>query len=880
MPPIGKLRKPDWELRDPDKREAAVRGSSAPSLLERLPTIARDDDSPAVRLAAVERIDDPVLLISLLDSEPDDGVRNTCRSRVLALLARSEAPDLEASSAFLRGLNERERLTLLRDAASVALRLRLLREVNDPAVLAERTLKDPDRRLREEALSRIDDAQQLERVVKATRRGDKKLHRLAGERLESLQLAAGDPEAARRRAERLVERLEVMARAGDVDADKRAWIESQWRDLPEAGKAPLQARFDGARRILERAATPPPPAQPTQKSSESKEPSTQPIPEQLREIAREAGLLAEQETPSMEAAAELEKRWNRHWADSLTREPEAEKLRRHFLERLASARHRVEQAQQNRRNRAAKMASLVDELERHLEAGDLQQARAVDHDLKRELGRLGGKPPATIKRRIAAAHRRLHELRDWQHWANNRIRQRLCEQVEALPESDLHPDAVLEALKKAQAEWRELENSEKLSGESKAYRASGPALWRRFQSAGKRAFEHVQPFLEKRSELRQHNLEQVEALLARLDELEQAEELQDTQAMTHALSQARKALKSLNELPPAKRGQTAKRLRHYLDSLGRRLDERRDALAARKRALIEEAASLDPDRDLDEAIRQAKRLMAQWKRVDTLPRGRERKLWRELRAHLDPIFERRDAEQARAREAQAEEQTSLEAMCEQAEAIADLPGSELAQATAELNRLRGQWQSHRNRPKTLEKRFRAALDNSRHRLAEHRAAVQLQTVRGQILKARLCWQLESGELDQEQALAAWEESPELPEAIESDLRRRLGRARETPSERELADNREQAERLVLTMELVSGVESPPEASAARMELKVQRLNEQMRGEHRAEEPEAEMERLLREWSRCGPLPGEQGVALEKRIIAALEAFHGRPILEN
>jgi hypothetical protein len=467
----------------------------------------------------------------------------------------------------------------------------------------------------------------------------------------------------------------------------------------------------------------------------------------------------------------------------------------------------------------------------------------------------------------------LHELRDWQHWANNRVRKRLCEEVEALPESDLHPDAMLEALKRAQKEWRELEESEKLGYEKRAYRASGQGLWKRFQAAGKRAFDQAKPFLEKRSELREQNLQQVRALIDELETARDSEEIGNPRELAALLSQARKALSRLGELPPPNRGPTARALRGLLDEVGGRLDQIRETLAQEKESLIREAEELDPDADLSQAISRAKSIMGRWKKLDTLPRGRERKLWQRLRDNLDPVFERRESEQAEVREKQAIEQQGLESLCEELEKLAELPGPELAAATTELNRLRGQWQQHRQRPAELEGRFRRALDLFRHRLAEQRAAARFEAVRGLFERARVCRRLESGEVSKEEAETAWSELAPLEggraDAVQARFQRAAGSDNAGGNEA-MAD---EASRHVLTMELIAGVDSPDEAAGERMALKVDRLNQSMRGERAEQDPEEEMDELLSAWAATGPLPADLAESLERRVARTLESFY-------
>jgi len=876
MSPIGKSRKPAWQHRDPERRASAVAEIRDAALLQALPEIAQTDDAAPVRRAAVVRLDDLPLLAKLAGSDPDESVREAARSRTIVVASESPEVGEEDRRRVLDLCNDQDRLTLLREATDPALRRELLAGVTDQSLLAERALKDQDAGLCREALERVGDIEQLERLERGLKRKSRKLHRLAAERLEDLRVEAGDEAAVAKRAESLVQALEAMARAGDIDSSRRDELAAQWSRLPDSGRLAFQPRFDGAMRILEQAANPPDPAPAPQAMPEPQtehETSGEPEPPTgLEQLAHEAELLAQQEQPSGDAAEKLHRAWGRRAKGVDTGAGPAAELERRFTAALDRARHKRELSADKVREEQDALSSSLDDLEARLESGDLHHAREAGHEIKARQ-REGARPTAAQSRRLAAAHRRLHELRDWQHWANNKIRHRLCEEVEALPQSDLHPDAVLQALKTAQKEWRDLEDSEKLAGETRAYRASGQGLWKRFQAAGKRAFQHAKPFLEKRSELRQHKLEEVHLLIGELAAEEESDEVGDPRELAGKLSAARRSLARLEELPPPERGPVARKLRQALNVHGKRLSEARERLATAKQGLVDEAASLDPSADLDGAVRDAKRLMRRWKELGTLPRGRERKMWSAFRTHLDPVFENRDSAQADVKRERAAESDALEGFCREVERLAGLPGPELEAASTELNRIRGQWQAHRQRPRGLETRFRRALDDYRHRLAEHRAEQRLESVRALFLKARLCRRVETGGLEPAKARKDWDELTTLPEPLEQRMADRLDRA----GANDAGESRDAAnpERLVLTMELIAGVDSPKKLEQERMELKVIRLNQSMRGERERLDPEQEMEVLLADWAAAssGP-PDEQASHLEERVARALEAFHG------
>ena len=79
--------------------------------------------------------------------------------------------------------------------------------------------------------------------------------------------------------------------------------------------------------------------------------------------------------------------------------------------------------------------------------------------------------------------------------------------------------------------------------------------------------------------------------------------------------------------------------------------------------MIRAAAQLAHAVDKDEAIREAKKLQADWQSAGRLWRSRENQLWKEFRAPLDPLFAKLKEEQEIVREAQQTRLASQQALC-------------------------------------------------------------------------------------------------------------------------------------------------------------------------------------------------------------------------
>ena len=143
---------------------------------------------------------------------------------------------------------------------------------------------------------------------------------------------------------------------------------------------------------------------------------------------------------------------------------------------------------------------LLDRMGKELEDGELHKALETQAELQqcgKGLTRHDGWKQ--ISREMAGMQGRLRELREWHHWSNDKVRNRLIAEMEVLPAADLHPDALLDRVKSLQTEWKTLEQSEQIPGEK--HFASAAWMWRKFSAAGHAAFDTAKPYLEKRSEI-------------------------------------------------------------------------------------------------------------------------------------------------------------------------------------------------------------------------------------------------------------------------------------------------------------------------------------------------------------------------------------------
>jgi exonuclease SbcC len=845
---FSRFRRPLWEHPEANHRIEAVRSETAPELIAALPQIAATDSAAEVRRAAIARIDSADALLNLLASEKDSSCIEAIVSRVRARLLDPKSP-----------VEERQRLAahpklpadlqeaVAESAPEVALREAALARINKPGLLQRRCLKDPDAGLRLRLLERIEDEATLERIADAARGQDKNLSRRAREKLDALKLARGDAGAINHRALALGGSFDALARALPADAQAQldvllAEVEQLAAKLDAALLRRLQGHADAARAAVSAllgAHLPKPIARPV-------------AAEPAADIAT-----AESATTDASIAGNIDTTADTQVGDDATSvdlsaiEPtgaeitatDAASMDAPMATPLPGAVVAAVVTEPTaKREPAAPDEALREALKRGLAGVEDQRLGVARPALDAVRARLATGIRATPSQREQqrALEAGVAEMERWQRWAGNKVRARLCDEVEALLGAGMHPDALANRLKELQDEWAKVEAAEPDHGEH----ATGIA--KRFRALCNRAIAPARPYFEQRRTLRSQKATELEAVVTALDaEFEQAPE--DLKPLRERVVEA---LRALDEVDPRSRSTLGKRLRAQLAKVDEIRDARRAEAVAAKRELLERlrfAARGDSAR----AIETAKAIQNEWKTAPRADRKTEDKLWAELRDLVDPLFEavRADAHARSAgfAAAEAERRALLEAV--QALGVE----GDLAQADAQLAELEARWQAQQPaREEAAEDPRRGARDarsprgrddarsgGGRDDRGERRPPRPARAAEGSIerefekaierVRAAQKAQRDQRSRNALANLAAAALDASKDEQLSESERRELGNARARSVD---AEAREDA---LIRLELEAGIDSPSEAVARRRELQMQRLAERMGGAANAAE---------------------------------------------
>lgn len=870
-----------WQHKDPAVRAQAVTESGDPDLVHELGRIAEHDESARVRLAALHRINTEPFWLDARLRESDTAIVEAAD----AFLARvvMQRPNDELLTERLEWLQRIDDAEFLRRAAARAsdraLRAEALARIDSPGFLGDRVVEEKDSELALSLIARIDQPSTLERIAAVLRRTSKRRAQAVEQRLRDLQAARGEYDAAAESASRLVERAERLAR-GQFEGDRRKELdelETLWLEIEAPAEAPAR-RFRGALEIVRRSLE-----APARPALESKAGATT-AAEDSRPNASLLGVVDRLEAieridrVAPEQAARLLGEFDRAWqAVAHPRETEQD-LRERALPILRELQVRRQQSAAAGKSSpdprppadTTNWPAELDAMARLLDAGDTARAQTALRELRSRHDQLKPRQrPRQVSGRLGRLEGRLREMRNWEHWSNNKHRDELIERVEQLAGSGQHPDAISAALKEARKQWQQLEDLEVLPGDKRQH-AAPAGQWRRFQAACKSAFEQAQPFFEKRHEVQNENLEQLEAFLERGKALADDQET-DFDTLRKFSKGARLAITRLDDLPPKTRGRSAARLRELLDALSARIDAIFETIENGKRRLIREAQALEHEPDLKAAIDKAKALQARWQQAGTGRRRTEQQLWKEFRAPIDPLFEKLQGDRDQRREEQEAEITALRGLIEQAEQIAASDEAELDQAAGRMKAVRSQWEAAGRRPASLAERF----DKAQHRLDQRLKDRRLQA-RRKILERldelaagiQSAWQArQAGEMPTIDLTAAG------PDDDENNIRA-LHDAAQTVTDstidgdtlaRQVADNGERARQVVIEMEFLAGLDSPAEDRQERMSFQVKRLAQRM--SERGETPglSEELTALRQRWYASFPHPLDQHEGMAKRF---------------
>ncbi len=868
------LRKPKWQHKDAAVRAAAVAGDRSPELVAQLQSFALKDPDVGVRRAAFRRLDDLELKAGRAESESDAALRAELKHEVLhKLLAGATLPSARLGS-LLGHFDAAQLESLAAQSPDTALRRAALERINRVGYLGDRAIADGDPAIRLWLVERIDAPATLERIEDGARKKDKRLYRRIREKLDAIADAIETPERIEARGMTLCAALEQVLKTVPSDAAAQlAAVQLGWTALADKASPAMLTRYgglaDAVQRMIEGVARGPAPKE---------APAAVVDAETVPEPAAAAPAIREPDSALAAAVAQVDALADADsadaWETAATALTDAWKAIDAPIDADRTAKSRAEArvlAWRGARRaeaeaREAVQQAVIGELKAELsalaeavESGDLKASRNRLKALESREQPTRGDWPAAERRRLEGLKTRVEKLVAWERWSNNQVRAELCAEVEALPAAGLHPDAVASKVRDLSDKLKALDALEGLSEEE----SKQHGLNRRFRALCHAVLKPAQGYFEKRRELKG---EQARATMDWLTQAEAALAAADTpiKALFELKREAGERLRALDGVEAAQRGEASRRLKALSAGVSTRVDTRyADAEQAKRRLLSRLKRDLE-GRSLPEALDLAKTAQRDWKALGAASRKAEDTLWAELRALVDPHFERaRTESEAATAEARAKGDAVRAQLTAAEQRLADAATQAPAALREQIAALEADWRALGDVDPRDERRHDSLLQSLGKALAtaERRTAIAAQASALELADALATAEAEAdpATADREALTAAIDQSgasAELKRIAHARLAA-LGQGTE-------ADRSETARDLAVAFEHLAAIDSPAEDQRRRLDYQVKLLaqkHQQGRG--------VELAQLLADWLACGPLPPDLRSDLQGRIARAM-----------
>lgn len=568
----------------------------------------------------------------------------------------------------------------------------------------------------------------------------------------------------------------------------------------------------------------------------------------------------------------LRDRWaeiDRHGAADLGEEERfqrgctAAQARIEWAARRSASEARTEQVHQRERSAREQLCDEVEALAGAETTAKLDAARAA----WRALGAVHDPHDYDVAARFTAAVERCEERhRRWQQRTSFHERlAALADEAEALLRRG---DAARAAQARAALEkrWQRVMDSP----EGAKWGAEERDLERRFSAAGEALVQQAQAREAKHVREVDAARTQVSRLCERLESLAASESMKPG-AATHALDAVPEALRLLRALPGDERKSLRQRLETGRDELARRAaaqataDEwRLWANADAQRRLIERVEELLAGEDLRALVAASGKIDQEWQQVASAPRHEARQLWERFRTARQELRRQVNAHLA-------ENLEKKRALCEEAERLAE--ANDLNATAEEFRRLQAEWKAIGPVPmrasQPLFERFRAPAEAFFRRrdevLNERREKFQQRLDRMRELVAEAESWADSTE---------WETAASELRRLQSEWRNTAPRASRTPLP-EVAAFQAACDRFFERFRQRHDVEAAArQAEVEAIVTGVEALRAELEGAERPalEDVATRLREGLAAWGRRGAVGAALEAALEARLQAACDAI--------
>lgn len=356
---------------------------------------------------------------------------------------------------------------------------------------------------------------------------------------------------------------------------------------------------------------------------------------------------------------------------------------------------------ENDKKRLKKINELIRKAHWAIDNGRVRQARGIVKELHEKREKHSALPQAVVTR-LEELDAAMEKLGDWHEFAVLPKKEALVEKMEALIDTNLHPEDLADKIKSMQEEWKLL---------CKGGENQDQELWERLQQAADKAFEPCREYFDEKAEEREQNLAKREELITQMNTYFNAYDWDKPvwKDVEQTLVVARETWKSYWPVPRKKINAQQEKFDAVLDLIHGKLREAREVKKGEKEKLVELALQLTEQEDTVNAINEAKKLQAQWKTLGGMggqARKDDQKLWKKFRAACDVVFEKRDKEFEAVNAERKQELEKAKAILEKLDSILRLKAQDFIEAKKALKDLKAEFYALGELPKNDQRKIK------------------------------------------------------------------------------------------------------------------------------------------------------------------------------
>ena len=502
-------------------------------------------------------------------------------------------------------------------------------------------------------------------------------------------------------------------------------------------------------------------------------------------------------------------------------------------------------------------------LDASLEEKQLAASKKQMQSVRKQYGQLDKRRQNKFAAGLKLRSAQLNELRDWQGFAASPQQARLCEAMEHLAEQHLDPQDKAAKIKTLQDEWKSLGG------------AQDQSLWERFSTAADKAFEPCAEFYSQQSQVKTNNLAKRTKMLEELSAFVEQNnwENPDWKGVEKINRQARNEWRDAYPVDHKKSRPLQEKFNAVLEKLDEKLATERSRNLSLKEDVVARAEALAENDDLNAAMQGAKTLQNEWQQVGITEHKKDRALWKAFRKACDAIFERRDEERNKAKDAANEQRNAAKTALDAAQDLVKGSFKDTAEAESVLATLRKEIKQLGDLPGKEKARFYDQYDKLIAQVKAQLKGLGFQQVIDKWNEAERKAELAYSAFvnkDLEAGKQEFASKANIDKSLESrfkSLWQDLGNGK-----LELSDDSAVKE-LCIRCEIAAGVSSPEQDQERRMQLQVSRLSEGLSSSgHQTREEQ--LETLLTDWYAGMLISNELREAYESRIKACISTVFG------